>query len=264
MTRSTGTSTWLDLDTHDLAAASAFYAGLFGWTFEDTGEQFGHYQIIRKDGALVGGAMDVSGMTCPDGDPLPPSWDVYLAVDDLDARLAAATEHGATVIVQPMDIGESGRMAAVLDATGANIAFWEAKDLDGYEFTGKPGSPVWFELMTHRFDEASAFYTAVVDANLVAMGDPTDDSMRYATNGPGDSASWGLCDASGIMPAEATGWRIYFGVESSDAAVERIRELGGSLLDGPVDSPFGRIATVADPEGATFQICAMSEAVAEG
>ncbi len=265
MTRSTGTSTWLDLDTHDLAAASAFYSGLFGWTFEDTGEQFGRYQIVRKAEALVGGVMDVTGMTCPAGDPLPSSWNVYLAVDDLDARLATATEHGGTVIVQPMDIGDAGRMAVVLDATGADVALWEAKDLEGYEFTGEPGSPVWFELMTHRFDEASAFYTAVVDANLVAMGEPTDDSpVRYVTNGPEDSASWGLCDASGFMPAEATGWRIYFGVESCDAAVERVRELGGSLLDGPVDSPFGRIATVADPDGASFQISAMSEAIAEG
>ena len=44
----------------------------------------------------------------------------------------------------------------------------------------------------------------------------------------------------------------------------RIEEHGGTVLDGPSNSPFGRVATIADPEGATFQISAMSEAVPEG
>ena len=91
-----------------------------------------------------------------------------------------------------------------------------------------------------------------------------DDSFRYSTNGPAETASWGLCDASGMMPAEATGWRFYLAVESSETAIEQIKAHGGTVLDGPTDSPFGRIATIADPEGATFQISAMSEAVAEG
>ena len=51
---------------------------------------------------------------------------------------------------------------------------------------------------------------------------------------------------------------------STESALARVRELGGSVLDGPIDSPFGRITTIADPEGATFQISAMSEAVPEG
>jgi len=89
------------------------------------------------------------------------------------------------------------------------------------------------------------------------------DSFRYATNGAPDSATWGLCDAAGFMPADAAGWRIYFGVEASEAAIARVQELGGKVLDGPTDSPFGRIATIADPTGATFQISAMSEAVPE-
>ena len=90
MTRSTGTSTWLDLSITDTEAAKAFYSGLFGWEFEDLGESMNHYHLIRNDGALVGGLMNVSGMTCPTGDPLPPEWGVYLAVDDADARTAKA------------------------------------------------------------------------------------------------------------------------------------------------------------------------------
>ncbi|MGP9583055.1 VOC family protein, partial [Brachybacterium sp. AOP35-5H-19] len=145
MTRSTGTSTWLDLSITDTDAAKAFYGGLFGWEFEDLGESFNHYHLIRNGGALVGGLMNVSGMTCPAGDPLPPEWGVYLAVDDADARTAKATAAGGTVMVPPDAISDSGRMSVVLDATGAPIGLWQAGNLEGYEFTGTPGSPVWFE-----------------------------------------------------------------------------------------------------------------------
>lgn len=266
MSRTTGSSTWTDLSVQDLDAAKAFYTGVFGWSFQDLGEEFGNYSIIsNSDGAPVGGAMSVAGMTAPDGTALPTGWDVYLTVDDADARLALALEKGAIALSPVMDVGTDGRNVMLKDPSGATIGMWQPGEFEGYEFTGKPGSPVWFELMTHDFDGASAFYSAVFDAQLVPMGEPMDgEQFRYSTNGPGDSATWGLCDASGGMPAEATGWRHYLAVESSAAAIERIRQHGGTVLDGPFDSPFGRIATIADPEGATFQISAMSEAVPEG
>lgn len=265
MTRSTGSSTWLDLSVHDLDAAKAFYSGLFGWEFEDMGEQFNHYHLVRNDGALVGGLMDVTGMTCPAGDPLPAAWTVYLLVDDIEATARKVTENGGTLVSGPHPVGDQGIMAVVLDATQAGLGLWQAGTLEGFDFTGSPGSPVWFELMTHGFDAACDFYRNVVGADLVPMSEPMDDdAFRYVTNGPEGKNGWGLGDATGVMPEDAAGWRIYLGVEAADAATARVQELGGRLLDGPVDSPFGRIATVADPDGATFQVCAMSEAVPEG
>lgn len=265
MARPTGTTTWLDLGTTDLAAAQDFYTGLFGWTFEDAGEEYGHYRMVRNGGALVGGAMDVAGMTCPDGDPLPSEWGVYLAVDDLDARLESARAAGAQVVVPAHDAGRAGRFAVVLDPAGNAIGLWQAGEVEGYEFTAAAGSPVWFELMTHEVEVAERFYTEVLDATLVPMAEEmADDSFHYVTNGAQDEATWGLGDATGVIPEGEGGWRIYYAVDACDAAVERITELGGSLLDGPVDSPFGRIATVADPTGASFQICATNEKSPEG
>ena len=265
MTRPTGTTTWLDLGSTDLSAAKAFYTDLFGWTFDDAGEELGHYHMIRNRGALVGGAMDISGMTCPQGRPLPSEWTVYLAVDDVDARVTKAETAGAHVMVPAADAGPAGRFAIVLDPVGSPVGLWQAGDTEGYEFTAETGSPVWFEVMTHDLDTAAGFYTDVLEAHLVPMNEPMeDDSFRYLTNGPGDEATWGMGDATGVIPEGEGGWRIYLAVDACDAAVTRVEELGGRLLDGPVDSPFGRIATVADPIGATFQICAMSESTPEG
>lgn len=266
MSRPVGSSCWIDCNTQSPERTIPFYEGLFGWTFTDTGEDFASYRIIHNQGAVVGGFMDVSGMTCPAGDPLPAMWDVYLAVEDADARVKLAVENGGQLLMGPDDAGTAGRFAIVLDAAGSNVSMWQAGETEGYEFTGRPGSPVWFELMTHHYDKAAEFYTAVFEANLMPMGDDLQEdceAFRYSTNGAGDQATWGLGDATGMMPQEATGWRVYFGVASSEEAIRKVTELGGTVLDGPQPSPFGTIATVADPDGATFQICAMSESVHE-
>lgn len=270
MPRTTGTPTWLDLGTTDLDAAKTFYQELFGWTFTDSGADYGHYNMITKDGALVGGAMDFGNFPADESVPVPDegarsAWDVFLAVDDVDARLELATKHGATVLFPASDVGGAGRCATVSDPTGASIALWQAGDTDGYQFTGSAGTPVWFELMTQDFEGAKDFYSAVFDFKPVAMTTPmeegsTVDEASYATNGPQSEASSGICNVAGFVPEEeGSWWRIYFAVDGCDQAVETATRLGGKLLDGPEDSPFGRIATLADPTGASFQICSPGE-----
>lgn len=49
-------------------------------------------------------------------------------------------------------------------------------------------------------------------------------------------------------------WRVYFQVPDMDAALQVIEAEGGRVIDGPQDSPFGRVASVLDPAGATFQL----------
>ncbi|MGM7669640.1 VOC family protein [Microbacterium sp. A93] len=80
--------------------------------------------------------------------------------------------------------------------------------------------------------------------------------MDYANNHPGEAATAGLCGAPRAWFPEGTPsfWRAYFIVEDADAAAEQVRQLGGTVVDGPMDTPFGRLATVVDPAGATFQI----------
>lgn len=263
--RALGEPTWLDLGSTDLDAAQRFYEELFGWQFENSGEEFGGYRMITRDGGLVGGAMDVSQMSMGDGHPMPSSWDVFLAVDDVDTRVQLAQQHGGTVVVEPHDAGPAGRFAIVLDPTGAPVGMWAGADTHGYAFTGQPGTPVWFELMTQDFDASLAFYRDVFEFEPVPMTDEeaqSDDSMdvRYATNGGTDQASSGICDLSAFAPDAGSFWRVYVCVDNCDDAMARVTELGGQVTDGPQDSPFGRVATIADPAGASFQICAPSQA----
>ena len=217
--------------------------------------------MVYNGDALVGGAMDTSGMTGPDGSPLPSSWDVYLAASDIEQRVELAKQHGAQVLLEPGDAGPSGRFAIILDPAGASVGLWAAGDIEGYVFEGKPGGPVWFELMSTKFDDSKAFYTEVFDFDYVTeeMEMEGGFNFRYATNGPEAEATSGLFDTSVFPDGEGSYWRVYLGIESTDAAIAKVKELGGTVLDGPDDSPFGRITTIADPQGAQIQLCAMSE-----
>ncbi|WP_420176469.1 VOC family protein [Luteococcus sp. OSA5] len=252
-----GNPIWMDLGTDDVEGAKTFYTALFGWDFLDQGPDFGGYLMIKQGEGFVGGAMS-SRMTQqgPVDEPqFPTCWTIYLRVDDIDAALAKVEPTGGSVMVAAMQVGEAGKMAVVTAADGAVVGLWQAGDFEGYDFTGQPGTPVWFETMSKDYDAAASFYTEVFGWQLAPMPGSPEGQPRYATNGAGDQAGCGLCEANSFLPAEVPSyWRMYLAVDDCDAAVATVQELGGRLLDGPMDSPFGRLATVADPHGATFQV----------
>ncbi|WP_349826995.1 VOC family protein [Brevibacterium litoralis] len=261
--RPSGSPIWIDYSSNDPETAKAFYSALLGWEFEDMGPEFGHYHMIRSGGNDVGGfmsmadagaAMDDMGM---EGAEAPPAaWSTYLETADLDATVARAAESGITPDVPAMDVGDLGRMAMVTAPDGAHLGLWQAKTYDGFTVEQGHGTPVWFECMSTDFDAAFPFYRDVLGWEATPMG-PEDggdqeDGTHYFTNGAGDSATAGLCDAAQWF--ERSLWRTYFAVPDCDAACAKVTELGGRVADGPMDTPFGRIATVIDPEGATFQL----------
>jgi hypothetical protein len=49
-------------------------------------------------------------------------------------------------------------------------------------------------------------------------------------------------------------WTTYWEVDDVDASVAKVRTLGGSVIADAADSPYGRIAAVADPTGALFRL----------
>lgn len=249
--RPSGSPTWIDLSTSTIDGAKKFYGDLFGWTFTDLGEEFGHYHYILRDGAPVGGLMSTVGMICPEGGEIPTEWGVYLAVDDAEAALQAAEAAGGRVIVPAMPVGDSGTMAVVLDPAGATIGLWQAEEFDGFARDTEPGCGVWFECMSQSIDEAIPFYRQVFGWEIHEM----PGEWRYVMNAAEEGATAGLGDAREVVEEGTPSyWRVYLAIADLDSALQRLPELGGRVLDGPVDSPWGRIATVADPQDARFQL----------
>ncbi|MGW5699500.1 VOC family protein, partial [Streptomyces asiaticus] len=59
-------------------------------------------------------------------------------------------------------------------------------------------------------------------------------------------------------------WRVYFCVKDVDEVAERAAELGGGVISLPADTPYGRIATLRDPEGGIFSVAAVRKGPADG
>ncbi|MGH9022689.1 MAG: VOC family protein, partial [Acidimicrobiia bacterium] len=148
-------------------------------------------------------------------------------------------------------------LAVVTDAGGAAIGVWQPGLHKGSALLAEPGTPSWFELYTRDYDASVRFYREVFRWDTEVMSDTAE--FRYTTLGGGDGALAGIMDSTGFLPEGVPAhWTVYFGVADTDAASARITELGGSVVVPAEDTPYGRIAQVADPTGARFKIVAGS------
>ncbi|MCB0062584.1 MAG: VOC family protein, partial [Caldilineaceae bacterium] len=117
-----GEPTWFDLASPDLKVATAFYQAIFGWSYVNTGPDFGNYHFAQADGRNVAGI----GPIFPPDSPQPSAWTVYFASEDAAKDCERVKELGGQVLVEPMVIGDSGSMAICMDPTGAAFGFWQA------------------------------------------------------------------------------------------------------------------------------------------
>ena len=241
-----GAPCWIDLYSSDTGRAKDFYGRLFGWETMDPGPEYGGYFIFQRDGNVVAGCMGNSG---EEGHP--DAWTTYLHSDDAGRTAEAAKANGGQVAIEPMEITQNGRMAMVVDPGGAAIGIWEPKEVKGFEVRGEPGTPAWFELHTHAYDDSVGFYRDVFGWDAHTMSDQPD--FRYTTLGEGDDSLAGIMDATGHWTGPSA-WEVYFEVEDADAAAALAQELGGTVLDGPHDTPYGRLAGLTDPTGTRFRL----------
>jgi len=182
----------------------------------------------------------------------PPVWNTYLATTDVDASCKTAEAAGGTIVAPPMDVMEFGRMAFVQVPGGGVFGLWQAGTHNGCGLANEPGAYSWTEFMTRDYEAGKTFYSELFGYTFTEMG---GDDFQYSTIDLDGRPVGGI----GVLPAEVPAhvpphWRVYFEVENTDAAVERIVELGGSVMRPPADMPYGRHADVADPQGAMFSV----------
>jgi predicted enzyme related to lactoylglutathione lyase len=240
-----GVPAWIDVSSPDVETTAAFYAGLFGWELgPDLGPDSGHYRLFTKDGHVVAGIGPLM-----DGVP---SWTTYIAVDDATAAAEAITAAGGTVVVAPMDLPDgAGRMAIASDPAGAFFAVFQAgPNHRGCELVNEPGTLVWSELNVKDPDAVRSFYETVFGWTTELMPEMNYRTVSVAGRAIGGVMAMGEGYPEGIPPH----WLAYFDVEDCAATAARAGELGGTVLSGPMDTPPGPIAVIADPTGAVFAI----------
>lgn len=240
-----GVPSWVDLGTPDIPKAIEFYSALFGWQIEQGPPEAGGYSMCLLRGKPVAGLG-------PQMNPGPPYWTTYVTVDSADEAVARAKEAGGNVLMEPMDVMDVGRMGIVQDPVGAVISVWEPRAHIGAQIVNEPNSYSWSELVTTDTDKSKEFYAAVFGWGSETHGDGPGAYTEWKI---GDRSVGGMMQKPPMMPAHVPPhWGVYFSVDDTDAAMDKVKELGGQVIMGPMDVEPGRIAVVTDPQGAPFNL----------
>ena len=244
-----GTPNWVDLQTSDQDAAKAFYAGLFGWSYDDQPMPQGPvYSMALLGGHPVAAIAPQPPEMAAAG--VPPMWNTYIAVDSVDEAAGKVEAAGGKVAMAPFDIMDAGRMAFVMDPAGAPVALWQAGQHIGATLVNEPGTLTWNELITAD-PGAFKFYSDVLglSTSTMDMGAGGGEYTMFEVGGQ---------PVGGSMPPQAPGvpnhWHVYFAVDDADATAAKAAELGGTVIMPPFDTPVGRIAVLGDPQGAVFSV----------
>ena len=265
-----GVTCWVDVRVPDPDTAREFYSGLFGWEFQDTmaPDADGHYFVGRlrgRDVAAVGSQAEPGA---------PTAWNTYVAVSSADDAAKRAADAGGSVLANPFDIGDTGRMAVLADPQGAVLSVWQPGDFSGAGLVNEPGTWSFSGLTTTDPEAAISFYNRVFgwEADMDESGWSFFRVPGYAEHIEGhepgfreglaaqdappgfeDATAW-LMSMDGQPEGTPPNWGVTFSVDDADASAARARELGGTVVVEPFDAPPVRTAVIADPQGAVFSV----------
>jgi uncharacterized protein len=259
----------VDTTQPDPEAALGFYAGLFGWEFQDvmpegSGTKYFVARLRGLDVAAVG--------SIPAGAPQAALWRTYIWVDSADETAAKVRDAGGSVVTEPVDVMGAGRTAALADPEGAPFHVWQATENRGAQLVNEPGSLNLNGLNTRDVEGAKSFYgtvfgwrTLAIDGGVVmwtlpGFGDFLErDSPELRKQMAEAGAPNGFEDVVASInpipedqPDTPPHWSVTFAVDDADATAARAAELGGTVVVPPFDAPWVRMTVIADPQGATF------------
>jgi hypothetical protein len=249
-----GRPLWYELMTTDRAAAESFYTTVVGWTtapFEGSPEP---YTMWMRGGQVpIGGVMTLPADLRSGG--VPPHWMMYVGVPKLEEAAAHAQRLGGAVVSPVIDVPTVGRMQTLKDPHGGHFSIYEpASPPPRPEAPPELGDASWHELYTTDAAAALKFYGDLFgwkSTETMDMG----PMGKYYMFGRELGSMGGMMTKTPEMAQVPTSWNIYFRVPDVDAAAERIKANGGTIINGPMDVPGGdRIVMAMDPQGAAFAL----------
>jgi len=242
-----GSPCWASLMTRDLEAACRFYGPLLGWEFGPGATRIGPYVRALVDGEPVAGLGELNpklGFSV--------AWTTYLAADNADEVAQRIREYAGTVAVGPLDADKEGRLVLASDLFGAVFGVWEGLRHPGWQRHGVPGSVAWCALDAANVRGSASFYAGVF--GMAAMEVSPDRAELRAADGGRHGVPAVVTRPAGAEELPPPRWRICFTVADVDATAARAEELGGAVLQPPIERPWGRVAVLRDREGEDFSI----------
>lgn len=251
-----GQFVWYEMMAPEVPAALRFYQSVIGWGARDAGLADRGYTVLLAGEAPVGGLMETPEAARADG--ARPGWLGYVAVGDVDGFAARFRQAGGTVHREAEDIPGVGRFAVVADPQGAVLVLFRGTgEAPPTAAANTPGRVGWHELQTTDPAASLAFYSGMfgwTKAETMDMG-AMGTYQIFAIDGVG---------AGGMMTRQpgvpASFWQYYFIVPAIGAAMARVKDAGGQVINGPHQVPGGSwIVNCLDPHGAIFSLVAPAE-----
>jgi predicted enzyme related to lactoylglutathione lyase len=269
-----GVPCWVDTGQPDPEAATAFYGDLLGWEFEDrtpagSDQRYFVAQIRGADVAGVGSQTEAGSPTAV--------WNTYVWVESADEAATKVKGAGGSVLMEPVDVSDAGRMGVFADPSGAVFCVWQAKRSKGAQVVNEPGAWNFSGLNTRDPEAAKAFYGAVFGWDASGLDTEGGDLGMWRVPGYGDflerrdpdlrkrmaelqapedfedAAAWLVPMTNDAFPDDTPPhWSVTFSVDDADAIADRATKLGGKVLVPPVDAPWVRMTVLSDPQGAVF------------
>ena len=199
---------------------------------------------------------------------------LFRSVDDADEAAAKAREAGGSVLSEPFDVMDAGRMALLADPEGAAFSVWQARQHRGAQVVNEPGSLNFNVLNTRDPEAAKRFYGAVFGWTTLDLGSGAfwtlrayGDYLEELTPGVRErTAELGAAGFEDVVAAITTiasddahtpaHWGVTFSTDDADATAAKAADLGGTVLVAPLDAPYSRLTVLRDPQGATFSATA--------
>lgn len=242
---------WYELMTSDPTAAPAFYGPVTGWGTQvwDEGEK--PYTMWTNGEQPIGGVMELPEEAKAQG--APPHWIAHVSTPDVTATTARARELGGTVLLDLMAVPAVGTFSVIRDPQGAVISVYQPEaETPGHDDEPRVGEFSWSELATDDLDAAWSFYSQLFDwqkAEAMDMG----EMGTYQMFGRGAHPIGAMYGRPPQIPVSC--WLYYARVPDVHAAVKRVEEHGGQVLNGPMEVPGNAfIAQCMDPQGAMFAL----------
>ena len=250
-----GRFVWHDLLTTDTAAGIRFYTKVTGWKTQPYAATPGFTLLVGARGP-VAGVMLLPEEAKAMGSP--PNWLCYIGTSDVDATARQATTLGGKVYREPGNI-PVGRFAILADPQGAVFAIYSPNLLEEQDPKAQLGEFSWHELMTSDPVAAFSFYQQLFGWDKTTAMDMGPAGVYQMYGVPG-------LELGGIykMPADCKAppnWLGYIRVPDAKKAAELTTQLGGKIVNGPMEVPGGNLIAVAtDPQGAAFAVHSLSAA----
>lgn len=233
----------VDLVTADPAAARRFYGPLLDWTFME----------VEDSVRCVSGDAVVSSLVTASDVPMS-GWRTCFPASPLD-DVAERIRSGGGRVLGPAP----GDDAVVYATDPAGVPFAVTDPPVRGPAPPGPGRPVWYENMTTDAGAVDPFYADVLGLAAVVPGGASADEDAATADYAVLLASGRAVGGRLVLPAElaavvAPGWMVYFAQADPDDTAARATRLGGAVVVPPRDAPTGRVAALADPEGAVFTV----------